>query len=173
MVLKKLFKWHRNIFRRTNNTFESAGAICLSAQLILPHKIDRFTDYDGVRERLSLNLSLQYLVAIKLVGETSPSGTTALVNNMTIAILNSNAHAHVNKHGHYSNYSPCQTFFDLRYALGIHNAQHDDLERFQSRDGLHHYVSISMMSVYITIAQNRAKAPKRGITSAGQALSQI
>jgi hypothetical protein len=64
-----------------------------------------------------------------------------LINNMTVAILNSNAHSHVHKHGEYGDYSPCKTFFDLRYAVGIHNAEQDDLKRFASRDDYHNYVS--------------------------------
>jgi hypothetical protein len=60
---------------------------------------------------------------------------------MTVAILNSNAHSHVHKRGNYADYSPCQTFFDFRYALGIHNAEMDDLKRFESRDDYHNYVS--------------------------------
>lgn len=60
---------------------------------------------------------------------------------MTVAILNSNAHSHVHKRGEYADYSPCHTFFRLRYALGIHNAKNDDLKRFETRDDYHNYVS--------------------------------
>lgn len=68
------------------------------------------------------------------------------LNNMTVAILNSNAHSHVNKRGHYRDYSPCHTFFPYRYALGLHNAKNDDLARFQSRDDDHNYISSSLHS---------------------------
>ena len=72
----------------------------------------------------------------------------ATVNWMAVAILNSDAHAHVHKHGNYADYSPCHTLFDYRYALGLHTANHDDLTRFQSRDDYHNYVSyINYMSV--------------------------
>ena len=64
---------------------------------------------------------------------------------MTIAILNSNAHSHVRKRGNYGDYSPCHTFFDYRYAVGVHNAQKDDLERFQSREGFHSYVRFPIL----------------------------
>ena len=63
-------------------------------------------------------------------------------NTMAVAILNSNAHSHVHKHGEYADYSPCHTFFHNRYALGLHNAELDDLKRFQSDDDFHNYVSI-------------------------------
>ena len=72
----------------------------------------------------------------------------ATVNWMAVAILNSDAHAPVHKHGNYADYSPCHTLFDYRYALGLHTANHDDLTRFQSRDDYHNYVSyINYMSV--------------------------
>ncbi len=64
-----------------------------------------------------------------------------LVNNLTVAIINSDAHSHVHKRGSYADYSPCHTLYNLRYALGLHNAKHDDLKRFQSRDDYHNYVS--------------------------------
>jgi hypothetical protein len=67
------------------------------------------------------------------------TGTT-IINNMTVAILNSNAHAHVSKEGNYGDYSPCRYFFDDRFAVGVHNANRDDLKRFQSRKGYHVYV---------------------------------
>ena len=67
--------------------------------------------------------------------------TAGPTNNMTVAILNSNAHSHVHKHGMYEEYSPCKNFFVHRYALGIHNAQEDDLKRFESNRGYHNYVS--------------------------------
>jgi hypothetical protein len=65
-------------------------------------------------------------------------------NTMAVAILNSDAHSHVHKHGNYADYSPCHTLFDYRYALGLHTANHDDLTRFQSRDDYHNYVSFSI-----------------------------
>jgi hypothetical protein len=46
---------------------------------------------------------------------------------MTVAIINSNAHSHIRKHGIYGEYSPCENLFSNRYALGIHNAEKDDL----------------------------------------------
>ena len=66
--------------------------------------------------------------------------TTVLTNNLTVAIVNSNSHSHVHKRGNYADYSPCHTFFYLRYALGLHNANMDDLKRFQSDDDYHNYV---------------------------------
>jgi hypothetical protein len=82
---------------------------------------------------------------------------TGVTNNMTVAILNSNAHSHVHKRGNYADYSPCQTFFDFRYALGIHNAEMDDLKRFESRDDYHNYVSKNgldfLIRKYILISQ--------------------
>jgi len=75
-----------------------------------------------------------------LLNYTCAGAAHTFVNNMTVAILNSNAHSHVHKRGEYADYSPCKTFFDLRYALGIHNAQNDDLKRFESRDDYHNYM---------------------------------
>ena len=63
---------------------------------------------------------------------------------MSVAILNSNAHSHVHKRGEYADYSPCKTFYDQRYALGLHNAENDDLKRFQSDSDNHNYVSFSI-----------------------------
>ena len=60
---------------------------------------------------------------------------------MTVAILNSNAHSHVHKEGHYADYSPCHTFFDYRLAIGVSNANREDMKRFQSERGYHTYVS--------------------------------
>ena len=73
------------------------------------------------------------------------TGTT-IVNNMTVAILNSNAHSHVHKEGNYEDYSPCQTYFDHRAAVGVHNADNDDLKRFQSRKGFHVYVRFFILA---------------------------
>ena len=55
---------------------------------------------------------------------------------------NSDAHSHVNKRGNYKDYSPCHTYYPHRYAIGIHNAKHDDLTRFQSSSDYHNYVSM-------------------------------
>jgi hypothetical protein len=60
---------------------------------------------------------------------------------MAVAIINSNAHGHVHKKGNFGDYSPCHTHYKNRYAIGIHKANKDDLERFQSREGNHYYVS--------------------------------
>ena len=72
---------------------------------------------------------------------TLACGLGTVTNNMTLAILNSNAHSHVNKEGNYADYSPCKTFFDYRLGVGLHNANRDDLKRFQSDRGFHVYVS--------------------------------
>jgi len=65
---------------------------------------------------------------------------TTIVNKIVVAILNSNAHTHVGKEGHYGDYSPCKTFFDHRVAIGLQNAKRDDLKQFQSEKGFHAYV---------------------------------
>ncbi len=65
-----------------------------------------------------------------------------LNNTLAVAIINSNAHSHVHKRGEYADYSPCHTFFHHRYAVGIHNANLDDMVRFQSKEDYHNYVSI-------------------------------
>jgi hypothetical protein len=65
---------------------------------------------------------------------------TTIVNKIVVAILNSNAHTHVGKEGHYGDYSPCKTFFDHRVAIGLQNAKRCDLKRFQSEKGFHAYV---------------------------------
>jgi len=59
---------------------------------------------------------------------------------MAVAILHNNVHSHVNKRGEYADYSPCQTYFNHRYALGLHNADLNDMKRFQSRKDYHNYV---------------------------------
>jgi hypothetical protein len=64
-----------------------------------------------------------------------------LNNSMAVAILNSNTHSHVHKRGEYADYSPCHSFYHHRYAIGIHNANLDDMVRFQSREDYHNYVS--------------------------------
>ncbi len=64
-------------------------------------------------------------------------------NIMTVAILNSNAHSHVRRHNFYRDYSPCHKFFSLRYAIGLHKANHEDLVKFQNREDDHNYVSLS------------------------------
>ena len=79
--------------------------------------------------------------ACRLAYKDQSACSTPLNNTMAVAILNSNAHAHVHKKGNFGDYSPCHTFFNTRYAIGLHNANQDDLERFQSRDGNHYYVS--------------------------------
>jgi hypothetical protein len=60
---------------------------------------------------------------------------------MAIAILNSNSHDHVHKKSNYADYSPCHSYFHHRYAVGLHRANKDDLERFGSRKDYHEYVS--------------------------------
>jgi hypothetical protein len=77
--------------------------------------------------------------------------STVLTNNLTVAILNSDAHSHVHKRGNYADYSPCHTFFDLRYALGIHHAKKDDLKRFASRDDYHNLVSLLLILLHYRI----------------------
>ena len=62
-------------------------------------------------------------------------------NSIAIAILNGNVHSHLKKRGEYADYSPCHTFFDNRYAIGLHKAKLDDMKRFQSREDYHNYVS--------------------------------
>ena len=72
----------------------------------------------------------------------------SLNNTLAVAIMNSNTHSHVHKHGEYANYSPCHTFFPHRYALGLRNANLDDMIRFQSKTGYHNYVSFSKLTKY-------------------------
>jgi hypothetical protein len=67
--------------------------------------------------------------------------TATLNNSMAVAIINSNTHSHVHKGGEYADYSPCHSFYHHRYAVGIHNANLDDMVRFQSKEGNHNYVS--------------------------------
>ena len=67
---------------------------------------------------------------------------------IAVAILNSEAHFHVDTEGAYADFSNCENSFRLRYALGIHKAKHDDLERFQSRGRNHNYVSFKQSLTY-------------------------
>jgi hypothetical protein len=77
-------------------------------------------------------------------GAVTPAGNcpagTVIVNNLTVAILNSNAHVNIHSRGNYADYSPCQTFFDLRYSLGMNNVALDDMKRFESDDDFHNYM---------------------------------
>jgi hypothetical protein len=41
--------------------------------------------------------------------------TATLTNRLAIAILNSDAHAHVNKRGNYAEYSACHSYFEHRF----------------------------------------------------------
>ena len=69
------------------------------------------------------------------------NNVVAKKQRMAIAILNSDSHAHVHKHGNFAEYSPCHSYFHHRYAVGLHMANKDDLERFGSRKDYHEYVS--------------------------------
>lgn len=60
--------------------------------------------------------------------------------NFTIAIMNSNVHSHVHKEGPYRDYSPCHTLFPNRFAIGVNDAEKDDLKRFASGDDYYRYV---------------------------------
>jgi hypothetical protein len=40
--------------------------------------------------------------------------TPGPTNNMTVAIINSNAHSHLQKNSKYAEYSPCKNFFNNR-----------------------------------------------------------
>lgn len=66
---------------------------------------------------------------------------------LAIAILNSNAHSHVHKRGHFAKYSPCSTYFPVRYAVGLHRAQRDDLNRFSSHRDYNEYVSDDLEAI--------------------------
>jgi len=106
----------------------------VEGDFLTPVKVDANSCKDGLLEpacRLGYHGLLTY----------EACDGDALINNMTVAILNSNAHSHIHKRGEYGDYSPCRTFFDLRYAIGIHNAEQDDLKRFGSREDYHNYVS--------------------------------
>ena len=48
--------------------------------------------------------------------------------------------------GAYADFSNCENSFRLRYALGIHKAKHEDLERFQSHGRNHNYVSSKQLN---------------------------
>ena len=136
LVCLSFFK--TNLFRSCNEF--SCLDCCQTIELVkgtylTPVQTNATSCQDGLLEpacRLGFHGLLNYTCASQ----------TPYINNMTVAILNSNAHSHVHKRGEYADYSPCHTFFNLRYALGIHNAQNDDLKRFETKDDYHNYVSI-------------------------------
>lgn len=88
----------------------------------------------------------------KKVNLTATTCKPSSNNSMAIAMLNGNVHSHVKKRGEYADYSPCNTFFHHRYAVGIHNAKLDDMKRFESKEGYHNFVS-----KVIIIIKNRYK----------------
>lgn len=66
---------------------------------------------------------------------------------MAVAIMNSDAHLHARKRNNYRRYSPCHAIFEHRYAVGLFNANQDDLKRFASREGNHEYISSSQANL--------------------------
>lgn len=69
--------------------------------------------------------------------------------NMTVALLNSDAFMMIDKRGRFS---PCESLFFYRYAIGFHRAEHRDLVKFQFRKHNHNYMSDSS-KVQFTVNQ--------------------
>jgi hypothetical protein len=65
---------------------------------------------------------------------TCAGAAHTFVNNLTVAILNSNAHSHVHKRGNYEDYSPCKTFFDLGSILQHSISAENFSDRLSSSD---------------------------------------